>query len=111
MQNEQYATMFRSEFREVLKVSVLEGIRSVLGDASLRVLEHHYDLLSYADNPAALHQLLSSLFKESGAVLEKIILRVFCDKLCVPYVEHNDGFDFEELVAHAVAMHISWRGE
>ena len=94
------------KFHETLHDCIIDGIRHVISESGLKAVLFRIDLGYYVDDPAELHRNLYGIFKEGSIVLEKAILKEFCSRLKVPYVDGGD-FDFGEQVKRARELFIA----
>ena len=93
------------KFHETLHDCIIDGIRHVISESGLKAVLFRIGLGYYVDDPAELHRNLYGIFKEGSIVLEKAILKEFCSRLKVPYVDGGD-FDFGEQVKRARELFI-----
>jgi hypothetical protein len=81
-----------SAFRE----TVLDVIRSVLGDSATKVIMIHIAPVPL-ENPREFHNRLYFLVGPGALVLERMMAKELCRRLGVPY-EERGAFDFERFV-------------
>ena len=93
------------KFYETLHDCIMDGIRHVISESGLKAVLFRIDLDCYIDDPAEFHRNLYSIFNEGSVVLEKAILKEFCSRLKVPYVDKGN-FDFGEHVKRARELFI-----
>jgi hypothetical protein len=64
----------RTDFSAVLRDSIEEGMKSVLGNGGAQAIFYHLDLPSF-DNPKRFHEKLSAIFGVGTAALERVIIQ------------------------------------
>ena len=89
----------KKEFSEILRESIVDGVRLVLGEDVMKAVFLHLGPIQF-ENPSEFHNKLSCIFKQGAEVLEKMIVKELYQKLDVPYEDKGD-FNFERYVNHA----------
>jgi hypothetical protein len=70
------------EFEEVLKRSIEDGLREILGQSGLQMLLSHFPLNRLPTDPVVFHETLKGIFMENGAsVIEREIARRLLDRM------------------------------
>lgn len=76
MEPERHALREQPEFDAILKRSVEEGLRHILGESGLQLVLSRYPLKRIADDPLVLHEALKDIFMASGAeIIEREVAR------------------------------------
>jgi hypothetical protein len=89
--------------QELLRESVIEGLKGVLGESPMRAVLFHLGLNQFATDARALHEKLRSTFLEGSVVLEKAIVKELWATVGIPHSE-SKHFDFEERVKFALQV-------
>jgi len=87
---------FADAFHEVLRDSISDGMRRVLGAEGTQATLHHLDLPSF-DDPRKFHERLSEIFGLGTASLERVIIQQLHRATGVSSALAGDG-DFVEQV-------------
>ncbi len=89
------------DFSSVLRESIQNGIRNVLGEGVLQAVRSLLQIDKCAQQPEEFHGQLSLIFGEGGSnTLEKVIVKDLFQKLNLPITERSP-FDFEACVGQA----------
>ncbi|MDH2899691.1 MAG: hypothetical protein PXY39_01845 [archaeon] len=73
--------------------AVKQGLSNILGLSGAVSIIINFNLDAYEDDPAALHKLLVSAFKDHAVILEKSIMKEFYSLIGEPF-ESALVFDF-----------------
>ena len=91
----------KRDFSSVLRESIQNGIRNVLGEGVLQAVRSRLQIDKCSQQPEEFHGQLSPIFGEGGAkTLETVIVKDLFQKLNLPITERRP-FTFEAYVDQA----------
>jgi hypothetical protein len=85
------------EFFLILKQSIVDGMKTVLGESGFQSTSYYLDLVAVFERPAQLHKKLYSLFGVGTLTLERTILTELYQRVNVPFKERK-GYKFADYV-------------
>ena len=85
------------EFFLILKQSIVDGMKKVLGEDGVQSTFYYLDLVAVFQRPAEFHKKLHSMFGTGSLTLEKTILIELYQTVNVQFKERK-GYEFADYV-------------